>query len=63
MLFTGVKGPQVRWLGSRVTPRGLGFDPLVGRILSLGKKILSLCLVRSRVPSPVCHSPAWAVVE
>jgi hypothetical protein len=49
--------------GSQVAPRGLGFDPLVGRILGLVKKIPSLCLVRSRVLSPTRHPPVWAVAE
>jgi hypothetical protein len=49
--------------GSRVAPRGLEFDPLVGRISGLVKKIPSLCLVRSWVLSLVHHPPAWAVPE
>jgi hypothetical protein len=49
--------------GSRVAPRGLGFDPLVGRILGIVKKIPSVCLVRSRIPSPARHPPAWAIAE
>jgi hypothetical protein len=49
--------------GSWVAPRGLGFNPLVGRISGLIKKIPSLCLVRSRVPSPTRHPTAWAVAE
>jgi hypothetical protein len=48
---------------SRVAPRGLGFDPLVGWISGLIKKILSLCLIHSRVSSPRRHPPAWAVAE
>jgi hypothetical protein len=49
--------------GSSVAHRDLRFDPLVGRISSLVKKILSLCLVRSRVPSPARHPPVQAILE
>jgi hypothetical protein len=49
--------------GSRVAHQDLGVDPLMGRILGLVKKIPSLCLIRSRVPSPARHPPVWAVAE
>jgi hypothetical protein len=49
--------------GSRVAPRGLGFDPLVGQILGLVKKIPSLCLIHSRVLSSACQPLAWAIAK
>jgi hypothetical protein len=49
--------------GSRVAPPSLRYDLLVRWILDIVKKISSLCLVHSQVPSPVYHPPTCAVTE
>jgi hypothetical protein len=56
---------SVGW-GSRAATRGFGFDPPVGQILGLIKKIPSLCLIRTRCTC-ACSPPSgrtvaeWAV--